>query len=394
MSPLVTTERMDSVAQSTQASAPTPETAAGDPVNTAVIPAQQTTRPTFPSVSLAEAPTDLGDVSPVQQRHAVRILGRQDDVVVQVNSETHGWPLVIEMLTSHMKQAKDFFRGEQIVLELGGQTVSETELQSLIDVLSEQEVSLRLVRTVNPEVQQVAQSLGLAVTFQVQPRLSPSVESMALPAIDWEVLLSEQAQNGGPRTGTATKSSSSPATEAATAPPAEQDEAPASSVAPADASRPPREPSEATPSAPDSTSESVDERGTVQRISAAPYFYRGNIRSGQIFRHAGHIVIIGDVNPGAQVISGGDVYVWGRLRGIVHAGAMGNSGCVVGALEFDPVQLRIAGYIAMSPKGESSEPARWFWRRGNPGRPELARVLNERIVVDQWDDARWAGKKL
>jgi septum site-determining protein MinC len=326
----------------------------------------------------------------------VRILGRQDDVVVQVNSEIHGWPLVIEMLTSHMKQAKDFFRGEQIVLELGGQTVSQEELQSLIDVLSEQEVSLRMVRTVNPGVQEIAQSLGLAVTFQVQPRLSSPMESMALPAIDWEVLLSDQAQNGGVGSETASHEGEEPTTASAT------ESAQAWDGAEADSPDQPRAQSapstgkadEAQPHTTDSTSERVDERGTIQRISAAPYFYRGNIRSGQIFRHAGHIVIVGDVNPGAQVISGGDVYVWGRLRGIVHAGAMGNNESVVGALEFEPVQLRIAGHIAMSPKGESNEPARWFWRRGNPGRPELARVINQRIVVDQWDDARWPGKKL
>lgn len=63
---------------------------------------------------------------------------------------------------------------------------------------------------------------------------------------------------------------------------------------------------------------------------------RRTLRSGYSLEHAGHVVIIGDVNPGAQVVASGDVVVWGRLRGLVHAGAEGNEEAVVCALDLSP----------------------------------------------------------
>lgn len=73
------------------------------------------------------------------------------------------------------------------------------------------------------------------------------------------------------------------------------------------------------------------------------------LRSGRSIYHEGHIVIIGDVNPGAEIIAGGDVVVWGRLRGLVHAGAMGDETAVICALALTPTQLRIADQIAIPP---------------------------------------------
>ncbi len=101
---------------------------------------------------------------------------------------------------------------------------------------------------------------------------------------------------------------------------------------------------------------------------------RRTLRSGQAIQHPGHVVILGDVNPGAQVVAGGDVVVWGRLRGVVHAGAGGDDGALVCALELVPIQLRIGDHIARAPDEEGREP---------PG-PEVARVREGRIVVESW----------
>lgn len=118
---------------------------------------------------------------------------------------------------------------------------------------------------------------------------------------------------------------------------------------------------------------------------AGPYLYRGTLRSGQVLRHAGPVLVVGDVNPGAEVVAGGDVFVWGRLRGIVHAGAAGDAQAVIGALDFEPVQVRIADHIAMSPKGNTDEPGHWLWKRSSSGKPEVARLVAGQIVVDPWD---------
>lgn len=74
-----------------------------------------------------------------------------------------------------------------------------------------------------------------------------------------------------------------------------------------------------------------------------------HLRSGQSVVHRGHLVIIGDVNPGAEITADGDITVWGALRGIAHAGANGNTNAEIRALKFEALQLRIAHAIARSP---------------------------------------------
>jgi septum site-determining protein MinC len=96
------------------------------------------------------------------------------------------------------------------------------------------------------------------------------------------------------------------------------------------------------------------------------------LRSGHSLRHPGHVTVIGDVNPGAEIIAGGNVIVWGRLRGVVHAGATGNKDAMVCALDLAPTQLRIADQIAVSPT-----------RRGRP-KPEIARIRNGQLTAEEW----------
>jgi septum site-determining protein MinC len=105
---------------------------------------------------------------------------------------------------------------------------------------------------------------------------------------------------------------------------------------------------------------------------------RCTLRSGQIIRHPGHVVVIGDVNAGAEVIAGGDVVIWGRLRGTVHAGAAGDDHAIVCALELAPTQLRIGKHIARPPEGKP--------RRGIM--PEVASVETEKIIVQAWKSSR------
>lgn len=97
------------------------------------------------------------------------------------------------------------------------------------------------------------------------------------------------------------------------------------------------------------------------------------LRSGQSIQHEGHVIVIGDVNPGAEIVAGGNILVWGRLRGTVHAGAMGDEGAIVCALDMSPTQLRIAGHITRSPEE----------RRRNPT-PEVAAVRDNQIVAMPW----------
>jgi len=97
------------------------------------------------------------------------------------------------------------------------------------------------------------------------------------------------------------------------------------------------------------------------------------LRSGVRIVYEGSVVVIGDVNPGAEIIAGGSVIVWGKLRGVVHAGSDGNEKAAVYALDLNPMQLRIANYIAVPPlrKGKST--------------PEMAVITDGQVEAIQWE---------
>ena len=101
------------------------------------------------------------------------------------------------------------------------------------------------------------------------------------------------------------------------------------------------------------------------------------LRSGRSISHEGHIVVIGDINPGAEVIAGGNVLVWGKLRGLVHAGAYGDNSAVICALEMVPTQLRIADQIAVSPGEKQQHPT-----------PELVSLRDGQLVAETWETRR------
>ena len=121
------------------------------------------------------------------------------------------------------------------------------------------------------------------------------------------------------------------------------------------------------------------------------FVYRGYLRSGNRLRRQEHVLVIGDVNPGAEVISDGDVLVWGRLRGIAHAGAAGNVRAIVAALDMEPTQLRIADVMTTSPDPQPGQPGKWFWQRSAHKRPEVARLINKAIAFEEWDAGRPGG---
>ncbi len=102
-------------------------------------------------------------------------------------------------------------------------------------------------------------------------------------------------------------------------------------------------------------------------------FFQGTLRSGQEIKSDRSIVLLGDVNAGAKVISTGNIVVLGKIRGFAHAGATGKKNASIFALSLEPTQVRIAEYIARTPKSfEGKEPS-------------LAFVEDERIVIDTID---------
>lgn len=74
-------------------------------------------------------------------------------------------------------------------------------------------------------------------------------------------------------------------------------------------------------------------------------FHKGSLRSGQTLETEGSLVILGDVNSGAEVMASDNIVVLGALRGLAHAGAKGNKEAIIAAGLFDAVQIRIANIV-------------------------------------------------
>ena len=98
------------------------------------------------------------------------------------------------------------------------------------------------------------------------------------------------------------------------------------------------------------------------------------LRSGQTVNFDGNVVVMGDVNPGAEVVATGNVIVMGALRGVVHAGAKGNHASVVTAIRLKPTQLRIADQITRAPDDDAD----------GPDVPEIARLKDGVVTIERY----------
>lgn len=102
-------------------------------------------------------------------------------------------------------------------------------------------------------------------------------------------------------------------------------------------------------------------------------FLRKTVRGGQCINYSGNIVIIGDVNPGAEIHAAGNVVVLGALRGHVHAGVGGNDKAIVAAFTLQPEILQIASLVTRAPEGNES-----------PKYPEVAKIKESSIIVEPY----------
>ncbi len=222
------------------------------------------------------------------------------------------WHNALGALETRLTATPDFFKGARVALLVGNRKLVEADVRAARDLLAHHDVVLWGIIGDDEETQHVAAVLGL---------------DAQLPQRDRAELRPRPAE-----------------------PPLES----------------------ATPI------EAADTAGSLESSVAddpeAGLIARRTLRSGQQVRHPGSITVIGDVNPGAEIVAGGDIVVWGKLRGTVHAGAMGNETAVVCALDLAPTQLRIAQYIARSPEGRRRKPA-----------PEVARVRDGKIVAESWE---------
>jgi septum site-determining protein MinC len=102
-------------------------------------------------------------------------------------------------------------------------------------------------------------------------------------------------------------------------------------------------------------------------------FINKTIRSGMRIEYPGTVVIFGDVNAGAEVVVKGNVIVWGRVRGLIHAGCKGDRDAVICALDLSATQLRIADEVSAALRPQKDP------------KPEIASINKEgRLQAELW----------
>jgi len=244
---------------------------------------------------------------------------KSDTSLVAIKGTKHGLtitlldgpvPQTLHELSERLTRTASFFKGAQVTLNLENAAIGAPQLHEIDDLLKQHQITLRRIATQNTELAAAGASLGL--------QISPS-------------------ESAEPHTSTTGKT---------------------------------RQPTaRAAPPAPTDVEREIGESGTTYPAIVV----RRTVRSGTAIRHEGHIIVVGDVNPGAELIAGGDVIVWGKLRGLVHAGALGDNNAIVCALHFEPTQLRIGNIIARMPEGKKRK-----------SMPEMASVRNGKIEVVEW----------
>lgn len=111
-------------------------------------------------------------------------------------------------------------------------------------------------------------------------------------------------------------------------------------------------------------------------------YHKQTVRSGQVIKSNGNVVIIGDCHPGCEIHAAGDITVWGILGGIAHAGCNGNTKARIRALNLNAIQLRIADSYARRPDHIKNI----YVEKTNTYTPEEARNINGSIVILKIND--------
>lgn len=115
-----------------------------------------------------------------------------------------------------------------------------------------------------------------------------------------------------------------------------------------------------------------DSRSIISQYGSNTLVIAGRVRSGQSVHAKKHLIIMGDVNPGCELMAGGDILVMGSLCGTAAAGQPDNREAVILALDFRPIQVKIGDLVAAGPPAAGQ------------GAAEIAHVENGAIIVDDY----------
>lgn len=266
---------------------------------------------------------------------AVTLRGTQRGLEVEINPG-QDTAAIVEALRGKLLESPGFWSGSNVILRFLGDIVPNS-LGDLERVCAEFDLKIVGIRSPLEERNKTARA-ALAVINQLS-------EATTIEAVRPELAEGSVPVIKPPRL--IPKEESTPV------------------AAPAPAPEPTPEPELALEPAP----ELAPALALEQLPADAGRFVRGPIRSGVILEATEHLIICGDVNPGAEVRSLGAIIVLGRLRGVAHAGAGG----FILALELAPQQLRLGELVARAADADSP-----------PGHAEIAHARGGQIIVEMF----------
>lgn len=295
---------------------------------------------------------------------AVVFKGTKSGVLI-ILSDTVDFETLKERLTERLAEAEKFFyAGAGVTIDVGSRVLTSGQLLEIERILGMGN-GLRLVNVVHNQAQREAAAAAHGDWW------GGSADGRDLAAKAWQI-----AQQGG-------------------APPRREAPSPAAGPVPAPAAPSrlaqvapllslPVEIGTETPGANARGAPGADVRGRQPDAGANPaavaaargetLLIKRTLRSGQQVRHDGNVVVLGDVNPGAEVVATGDIVVMGVLRGVAWAGCKGDLNAVVAAFRLQPTQLRIGHLISRPPDGEPL----------NTNQPEIAHVRGGKVIIDAY----------
>ena len=240
-------------------------------------------------------------------------------------------------------------KNKQVCLKLGSVDLSQPELISIKALVESMDSEIEFISTNSPETMESAKLLNIEVSelenvveapdFEMEPNVSPEVET-ALDKIFGDNDFDK------------------------------------------DEDEPQKEVKETEENVLYIEDEEEDEETRLMKKEAEklPTLYiKKTIRSGQSITSDGNLVIVGDVNPGAEIRAKGDITVWGILGGIAHAGSEGNTQARIRALKMNAIQLRIADIFARRPDGVNTP----FVQKTNEFVPEEAKTFKKNIIISK-----------
>lgn len=254
------------------------------------------------------------------EQRVTLLRGRRDGLEVRVSSDDLDGGFT--ELQARLIERPSFFRGSSAVVDFGARVPTSDDLSRLRGILEEAGIELRALSGSDDSMPALAGDAALA--YQA-PKLSPSARSLVADFAGARNDIAQRRRRGD------------------------------SSV--------PRQ----------AYAEPVRPAPSLQLVEAGPstLYHASTLRGGQVLHHKGNIVVVGDVNPGAELVAGGDVLVFGRLAGIAHAGAQGDENARILAVDLRATQLRIATFIAADSDVAHAE----------RGVPEAAFARDGRIVI-------------